>query len=362
MNENILKLRFIYKFLDGLYLFKNENIDDHAKRNLLRYFFVLTDNLLKLIGNIKNTLFKEGQITLDQRRNFEDSINRLKNDFDKSYDIIRDRFAAHQQELELSDIIGWWNEIDIETITIFYDELNEIKELLKMYIDDFFEPIDDYSPLDFANTPLAPKDGQSFYLAHDRLALTRQNTSGMISIHETQDKAQIILSIVNLTFANFHITTVVNNRETHYKNIIFITAWLLIICDTCSLIDNLYEDIGNKYVNSISLMNLWKRESIRGHNILEKVNAEKRDHNFETELRTVRNKIGAHLDQQMTIKELLELYNAIDLQRVHNYFIFHANAFRLGCLEDIRTKIFASLDFKLNGVKEFAYSPYKKFD
>jgi len=362
MTEKLEKLVFIYKYLDALYYFKDVTLDDHIKRNVLRYFFVLIDDLLKIIGNIKNELFKTGKINSSQKKDFEDSIKVLRTAYDGQYDTIRDKFAAHQQPVELSDIIEWWNEIDFATISIFYDYACDIKLKLSSHTGIPFENLQPET-LDFSQAVVISRNNDDVYLSHDRLASTKRNTTGMVSIHSSHEKAQIISSVIELTDHNYAIVRVINPPQTSYKKRIFEIIWFQIICDTCSLIDNLYEDISNPYHTSKSLLQEWQTIGIKGVSVLIQGHQE-RDISFENQLKDVRNKLGAHIDQTLPIQDIYQLYlNLMRLDNVYAYFYKHANVFRDACNLSNRTRMYAYGDTKVSDdVTNLAYSSYKEFD
>lgn len=362
MTTKIKKLEFNYRLLEALNYFKNENVDDHVKRNVLRYFFVLLDNILKIIGNIKNELFCQNKISLSEKRDIEELIRKLDSDYSSNYDLIRDKFGAHQQEVPLIDLIDWWNEIDLSTCSILYDDVCRIKNKINSAFTNSFDKIDDYSPLDFSNANFLRNSEDDYYFSNDRLAQTQKNTTSLINTHNSQEKAQIILSIIPLVCDNCAITVMTDNPGTVYKNSIHMIAWLLIICDCCSLLDNLYEDISNNYVNSKSLLQIWKENKMKGYHLLSEGNSN-RDIEFEKEIREVRNRMGAHIDQALTLKEILSLYYKIDLTKVHSYFFKHANIFREGALKDNRTKIFGGdLYTELKNVQDLSYTANKSFN
>lgn len=304
-----------------------------------------------MIGYYKNYLFRNNQINIEVKRVLEQKINDVKKEWDHNYEIIRNKFCAHHQELDEISLIEWWNEIDYSTITFFYEGMGEIRLLLKEYADFNSLFSIDYEEIDFSDTCLQDIDDSQFFLSHDRLAITKKNTSGIISCHPFQSKCMLILTIIDFIFINCALTLKVQKYTTYYKKILFDTAWLLMVCDTYSLIENLYD-------SNYSLLSLspsdWK-----GKTVIQEGNS-KRDNNFEYQLKELRNKFAAHIDTNETLDVLLKMYDDFDLKQLHQYCIFHMNIFREACQADIRTKMFLIRDQKLpNNVLGLAYSAHK---
>src|SRR5689334_20168616 len=99
-SELVDKLAYIFRNIDVCYLFRNEEVNDHAKRVILRFFFVQIDNLLKLAGRAKNALVAEGLVDKQLRNMLQEKIRVLQTDFDGWYSTIRDKLAAHSQALD----------------------------------------------------------------------------------------------------------------------------------------------------------------------------------------------------------------------------------------------------------------------
>jgi len=358
MQEIKEKIQYIYCNTDGVYYFLlNHGISDHSKRCVLRRFFVLMDSYFEMIGFFKNKLFRDSVINLSVKQSLEKEIKATKNEWNNNYEIIRNKFSAHHQDLDDLKLLEWWNEIDYSTITFFYEGMRKIRGILTEHAGFLTSTPVDYSEIDFSDTCLREKDVTIFYLAHDRLGLSKKNTVGMTSINEFQRKCMLILSIVDFIFINCAVTLKTQQYETYYKNILFDSAWLLICCDTFSLIENLYED--EEYGDSLLSLSPpdWK-----GTKIIEGGNSS-RENIFEENLKTLRNKFGAHIDTKEKFKSLLDLFNDFDLKKLHEYCMYHMQTFQRACLSDIRTKMFTFRDQELSGdILGISYSGHKVVD
>lgn len=358
MKDLEAKIRYIYFNADGIYYFlSTQGISDHSRRCILRRYFILVDSYFKMIGSLKNDLFRNGIITVGAKQQLEKSIIDIKIEWDYNYEIIRNKYSAHQQNVDDVMSLQWWNEIDYSTITFFYEGMNEIRSLLLNHANVMTVTPTDYEEIDFSGTYLQQKCKHDFFLAHDRLALAKENTVGMIPINDFQRKCMLILSIVDFVFINCSVTMKTERFETNYKKILFDAAWLLICCDTVSLLENLYED-GDYGQSLLSISPTdWK-----GRAIIQSGNAA-RDAAFETALKELRNKFAAHIDTEDGFAALCYLFDNFDLAALHAYCFLHAQTFQRACLSDIRTKTFALLDQKLSdNVLGLAYSEHRTID
>jgi hypothetical protein len=359
MNQEKGVISFIFSYLDALYYFKDENVNDHSKRVILRYFFILIDDLLKVVGKTKNKLYKSRKISLSEKCAIEGAIKQLSTTYNGAYDVIRDKISAHQQELSITDINLWWAEIDFTTIETLYSESHSIRNGLKSGLNGGISVLRHYSKMKINSKKLMPSNNIDFFVSSDRLGLAKPNTIAMVPLCPSQVKAQTILSILDLIENDCALTLQCEGYKTDYEEKLFDIAWLLIVCDTVSLIDNLYED----NVHDKSLISYWNDLAIKGAVFLENANA-MRNTVFEGKLRKIRNTIAAHKDSAETIKVTYKLFLDLDLSALHSYVIAHGNIFRSACRLDIRTQQFLVLNEKINdgNIVELAHKTDKPFD
>lgn len=352
------KIEYIYYTTDGIYYFlSNEGISDHSKRCVLRRFFVLIDSYIEMIGYFKNNLFSENKISQTIKQSLESEIKDIRKEWDNNYEIIRNKVSAHQQDIDDLKLIEWWNEIDYTTITFFYEGMRNIRNILTRDKNILSITPVDFSQIDFSDTYLQEQKDTNFYLAHDRLATSKKNTVSLIGTTDFQRKCMLVLSIVDFIFIDCAVTIKTQDYDTYYKEIIFNSAWLLMVCETTSLIDNLYEN--NTYGDS--LLNVCPQDW-KGTAILQESNL-KRDNLFEDDLTELRNKFAAHIDTGIEFHSLINLFNNANLLKIHEYCMFHMQAFQRACLSDIRTKMFASLDQALQSdIIGIAHSGHTSID
>lgn len=350
------KIRYIYYNTDGLFHFlSNRSVNSHAKRCILRRFFILVDSYFEMIGYLKNDLANNKIINLNTKKSLMACIESIKSQW-SDYQIIRDKYSAHHQDIDDSIIFEWWNEIDHSTITFYYEGMREIREILAN-ADILSLTTMDYSEIDFSDTCLKEFEDDNFYLSHDRLALSKKNTSGTISCNPFQRKCMLLSSIIDFICINCALTTKTARYKTCYENILFDSAWLLICCDTFSLIENMYEN-GNYGLSLMAISPFgWK-----GAQIIEEGNS-CRNKIFEENLKALRNGFAAHIDKKENFETLIYLFQDFDLKQLYEYCIYHKQIFQRACFSDIRTKQYVFSDVKLSDdIIALAYSEHKPID
>lgn len=355
-----LKQKVVYTFrhLDAMYLFRNEVVRDHGKRAILRFFFLQVDNLLKLIGRLKNRLVAEGSLKGEAKRELEHAIAALRATYDNAFDVIRDKFAAHAQLLDLSGAVEWWATIDYSTIEVLYDEVKAIEAALKASKDMEFVPLGaDYRPLTVPPENALSPDAQQFHFDAGRFGLTSPGAVGVVFNSPVQEKAQLVVSTLDMLRFDFALTCLVEDYETRYEAYLFDAGWLLAVVDACALIDTLFEHSAH---DGPSLLDQWGAQGICGHAALQALNTA-RDVAFETDLRVLRNKIAAHLDADTAFNELHQDFVDFDLRKLVTYVHRLANGFLNACRHDIRTKTFAAHGMPLSGVRGLFHRP-RPFD
>ncbi len=342
MNNDIKKLDYIFRLIDAIYLFRNEKVNDYCKRAMMRSFFIQIDNLTKVAPRVKNSLYRNGVINAVLKRGLETQIQKLSTSYDRSYDVIRDKLGAHSQPIDFLSLYRWWNAIDYSAIEIFYGDIKEIQTMFESIHDIRFLNVSDYSPINIPSNSKLYQVEVVPSIAFDRLGFSKSSAAYMISSHPTQDKAQIILSIIDLLEVDFAVTAVTNNPSTIYTKMIFDIAWMLVTIDLCSLIDNLFENT----VYDISLLQYWKDNDIIGYRYLSNVGSQRKP-DLESSVRNLRNTFAAHIDDSRALEDIYSQYNELDMISVHDYSVMLINTFRDACRLDIRTKNFLTQNMSL---------------
>ena len=344
-SNNIKKLLIISRFIEVLHLFCREQVNDHCKRSILRFFFIQIDNLLQIVPRTKNNLFRECLITQKQKKEIERLTKVLSKSYDNSYDTIRDKIGAHNQPVDLISLLNWWHEIDFTTVEVLYEDATSLLSSFSDVNCVKFPVVPNYAPIAIPSNSKFASDATKPSISTDRLAAMKPNTMCMIPCHPSQEKAQLILSIIEFLEIDFSLWAVVDEPSTIYHATLYDVAWLLAIVDTCSLLDNLFED--THY--DMSLFNHWKAIAVAGCHNLEDCRS-KRDLEFESSLRNIRNTLGAHIDDRKPFQELYKKYLKLDLAALHKYAYIFINCFRTACRQDFRTKMFDIHNMPVDGV------------
>lgn len=337
LKEEVVKLAYLYKSIDSLMLIKDSNLSDSVKRNYMRFFFITIDNVLKNVRFIKNQVKSKGLLDKTEIRILTEQIDTLSNSFEGSYDVIRDKISAHQQEMELDKVLIWWGEITETTLTVLFHDLDNIRASLSKAFKEFEDRIVNQSLL-FNDIEMTvgtgiPKFGTS------RTSLANGNSVAMIASKGRQTKEALISSAIEFMKEDFFLTIEFDNSGTNQAGaVLFDIGWLLAIVDFVSFLDCLYkdhsDDSGN--ITDKSLATYWKDESIAGLNTLLAI---PRNSQLEAEILKVRNTMSAHLDSKQTLIDTYSSYASLNLQEINLYINRFVNAYFSACREDIRTKL-----------------------
>lgn len=361
MKEIKKKLEYIYDQATHInFIFHNNSMNDHSKRCFLRRFFILVDAYLYFISRYKNHLKQNLELSREIVKELETFINNIRLIFvDDNYSLIRDKISAHNQELSFSCLIEWWNQIDYSSVTTLYEEMTEISKLLKPYKYLGDKQLNSYEEIDFShNQFLSANQKDKYCVSSDRLGLSKKNTVGIIPLSDLQDKCGLILSIIDFIFINGAITIFTQNYKTKHNYVLFDTAWLLLICDTCDLITNLFE--GSLY--SKPLVEIWPSELKDGKLILAEY-YNQRDLEFESKLKNIRNEFAAHIDDKKPLKELISDFHSLDLNKLHKYYTMLMQGFQSACFSNIYTRIYSQRNTPILGdIKGITNSGYKSIN
>ncbi|MCR4298211.1 MAG: hypothetical protein NUV75_05595 [Gallionella sp.] len=103
--NDIDKLGLCFSLMDTVCLFRNEQVNDHSKRVILRLFFIQIDNILKLIGKAKNKLFKKALISKEQKEELERLTRTLEISYTNAYDTIHCMPRSPERMVVVYDVI-----------------------------------------------------------------------------------------------------------------------------------------------------------------------------------------------------------------------------------------------------------------
>lgn len=336
MQEQLKKLSYLFSQATAVKSIEQSNLTDADKRAYLRYFFVIIDNLLKIAPQVKNLANKLEIIDKSEEDEFKRLIKVIDASYTGSYDTIRDKLSAHQQNLPLDETISWWGDIDASSINVLYDDLRA----LKVFIASKRLAID--RDLRIEKFPATFESEKKFVFNAGRFGLGTEGAVSIVPGHETQEKAGLVSSAIDFLQKDFWLTASFDDPQsehfTHLNNI----GWLLALIDFTSLLDCIYSDDKEK-----SLVKVWEDANMSGIIQLKSI---PRDQKFEADIRVVRNKIAAHLDTVAPLEQTLKLFYDLDVTKFYEYVAGFLKSFFDACRSDIRTRHMLAHNVELNGV------------
>jgi hypothetical protein len=331
MEEVAKKLLYCVRMMNLIKWFSQAGSNDYRKRIISRSIFVYLDAFFNFAPQLKNTLEKKN-INV---KTIHEKISKIRDEYDSYHARIRDKLAAHRQDLPILELFEVWNEIDTTTLDYFISESLDIYNLLHALKREEIEPYSDF-PITFltikpasVNIPAAPVT-----LTSDNLALTRPNTVSFIPINDFQVRGSQINSIIEIIY---YLGTMYP-EDTQGKDFERLVKSILIV-DVINLIDNIYPHTPTDVRYKIeSFLEILQKHRLGGQAILEKLSI-KRDVSLEGKIRGVRNKICAHVDDSDDLSHLFDLLDTLPIDDLNKVFIPAVDAFYKACNADFRTRL-----------------------
>jgi hypothetical protein len=178
----------------------------------------------------------------------------------------------------------------------------------------------------------------------------------MIASHPSQEKAQIICSIIDFIEADFALSVLTAKPSSVYIKVLLDVSWLLAVVDICSLLDNLFKNTSHDQ----SLLEYWKN-GFSGYALLDGI-CRVRNLALEANLFEIRNTLAAHIDQSSTISNLCMKFESCDVTAIHAYCHWIVNGFYQACAADFRTTIFCARNVPIEGACAVAPDLSQPFD
>ncbi len=276
-SNNIEKINFIYQSLEAtIYFLENEKLQPTTKRVFSRIFYLRVDDLIRILSSIE--VIKNSA-----------ELSSLESAFDRD---IRNKLSAHHQPIEPDRFISKWNNITFESLDEIWTLIKKIVKKIEEELDFQLGRVDDYEILGFDINDAKIK------VSNTLTGITENNTLTITPLNRLQKKIMRINTIINFVELLLDLTCKLDDPDTKYKQHLFDIAWLLIICDTYSLIENLYKNTSYEK----SLKTFFFEENIKGKELLQQGD-NNRDSSFELELSAIRNQFAAHIDERKDIKK-----------------------------------------------------------
>jgi hypothetical protein len=308
--------------------------DDYDRRVVGRMVLVLAPIYVESAFGI---LKKRPGLDEADRKQLRNGVRQLRADFEQFYDRIRNDLAAHRDAMPLDLAIEVWNEIDSDTLAWFCTGAQESIEDIVARHSLIAGSIKDFP--DLGNDELGRKlavsreDAGTVRFSTDALSMTRGH-AGIVPVHEVQDSATVLMSILQSLKACLRINEIVRG---HLAPHLLLKSMFVI--DTMNLIDGIYgEPVGASSRRSASFLSILEDGGFGGASSLRQSLAEV-DFQAVEAVRTVRNKACAHLDPALPLKELqsmvLDLDDPVILDRLLNPAVA---ALEQACAMDMATR------------------------
>lgn len=285
--------------------------DSYLKRLFGRMLFVYLDSYVELGRKLKNDL----RAARHDVREAETILNRMADDRDRYFGVIRDRLTAHRQELLLADIVERWYEIEDYSLLILSDDGGRAYSLLAE-VDARLRPFS--APPDTWNEPLCRylverlKRGEpSAAIGMDTLALTREHTIYTLDVCDLQrcaSRITSVLDVIGALNALRHGLPAAKDSERLLK--------AMLVIEACSLVECLYPPTVANQHSAPNLLAIMTPYGDMDVSALTSAHAA-RNAGVEQRVRDVRNTICAHIDRADQLSNALAALDALsyaDLQ------------------------------------------------
>ena len=330
MDEIIKKTLYCVQMINLIKWFSNAGADDYKKRIISRSIFVYLDAFFNFAPQIKNSL-ESRDVNV---KTIHEKIGKIRDEYEQYHSKIRDKLAAHRQDLPIIETFEVWNEIDIITLDYFITEVLDIYNLLHALKRDEIPAYFDFPITSKKIKPSAAVVTTKPTLTSDNLALTRPSTVSFIPCNAFQKRGSQINSIIDTTY---FLGTMYpdENLSKDFERLVK----SMIVVDVINLLDNLYPYTPSDPKHKIeSFFEILETSKLAGHKVLVSYNA-KRNFALEDKIRNVRNKICAHIDSTETLDNILNYLDNLTIDELNLIFIPAVEAFGKSCQADFRTRL-----------------------
>lgn len=320
---------------------------DFFARVISRKVIVRIDDFIDIGRRYNNSSVTDGIL----KRNLKTKLNKLNTEFETRLKLQRHKFSAHVQDLEFGLRVDSWANISHNNIIFFHDKIIEIYELLENQPDYITISTNDLilsqKEINDIQALVKDKDIESSpMISTDILAITRFNSGAMIPCHPIQDKVLTLNSIVIILDFEIELYKCIENID--YKYLL----QTLIINDIISFIDNI---ITPDYIDDTGLDELLEDRAILDK-FLDTFNLDTL-----IDIRTIRNKLGAHVDRTDTFEDLIRLIENHDFKNTLSIYKNFLNIFYKICNDTFYLKGLTLPPTKMQGVLEVSNKPEKTF-
>jgi hypothetical protein len=200
ISTRLAKLRFIAQELELAFLIARALPDDHYRRVLARRVIIRAKDFIDHARKLKRPLQRSGVDTRDLHIRKEVYAA----SFGEHFPVLRDRLGAHMQDLELVNRLQLWNDIEVTKLSYLVDGAKEIyvhslgRLALPQYdrYASFPELSDDEFLRAFDALSVALSQAPRVRMAVDAVAGTRPNTVVLLNEHAAHIRAKQIVSLI----------------------------------------------------------------------------------------------------------------------------------------------------------------------
>jgi|GEM_PF-2805320 len=352
-------LHYILTELDQTAAFVHLDNCDFYKRCVTRIIALRTDDFIKL-G------FSVNRINLNDQK-IKDELNALKVFYEDHLKLQRDKFGAHFQYLDLAVRLETWSALDLMRADFFSSQPNDIYQLFST-VPGYLLPdintlsVNDSARIELVNTQFDIEKYPN--ISSDILALTRQNSGGLIHFSPLQHKAGVLKSLELLI--DYEIAVLDALEESPALRQLFLK---LFIVDLVSYADNLYtrtDILPTAPQYELGLDGYVANDTIHfpeAHRILTAFKANFKFQEGIDELRPIRNQVAGHIDPSIPVNLIQQALDLFDLERFHSFYGQLKDTFKKICLSDLLLQTFAiDPSDRLHGVSRMESLPIKTFD
>ncbi len=316
-SETALKARYCAQMMAAASVLASTAPDDFRRRVLARWVFVYCHEFIRWARRAKNEL--RGRTNLRETvRDLERALDALEKRDWGSYEDIRHRIAAHRQTVpgplttSIPQTNEMWTDISDVTVRILTEDAraiwNRIADVHGIATLDSFPPISPelQAALDERGYEAAPAGLLSGVGSFDA---TREDAAFIVQGGDLgEQNRQLVDAVRNLRTLS-QLWLAVNGHEPYWRVVLAAT-----VTEACTLLDLIYgAPAGNPGHQQLALLELLERDEPRSGAIpvlrqsRESLDSASLDH-----VRDLRNRVGAHVDEHLSVNEITETMQSFE--------------------------------------------------
>ncbi len=345
MDDVGAKLSFLARYADTVTEVALCLPDAFHARCYSRALFLSIDSFLKFAPYEKNRRRDQRRLSGGALKELELTLHRLRRDYDKAFDVLRDKVTAHQQRERRDVLLKRWHELDHVCVQVLRDDMVEVVEQLSRAGSRAAFTRDPDVTHEAMRTALAttrpPSDA---VVGIDRFATTRSGTVAAIPCSTAQEKAARAFTCIEGLTTLSTISHATQHCATAHR-----ATWDLLVLDLTNLIETVFVDTPVDPTGAADdcLLTLWSRGDYGG---VPRLRAFSRDLHLEQHLVHVRNKACAHIDAKLHLRQIEQLFLSLDTPAIERYFNSLAAVLLEACSEDPLTRPLCAHGRELKGI------------